>query len=111
MSVEYLVKHKEAILQGIQKLIDIPKEKETDTFDPYFGICYNLSNILSDLKIHIGYDIVCYYDFTVDWPNYSGKPVYPIIRDGFTPRWEGKQLEYRISLLHHLYKKIEELEL
>lgn len=110
MSVEYLVEHKETILKGIKELIEIPKEEKTESFDPHVGICYNLSNILSDLKIHIGYDIVTDYDFTVDWPHYSGKICYPVPRKNYGPRWEGQQLEYRISLLEHLYKKIGELE-
>jgi hypothetical protein len=112
MSVEYLVEHKETILKGIKELIEIPKE-EMYIFDPNFGICWNLSSILGalGLQAYLGYDIISDYDFALDWPHYSGKNSYPIPRETCGPRWEGQQLEYRISLLEHLYKKIEELEL
>lgn len=83
---------------------------------PTYGVCFNLSTrqdqepkrygLATD---NSGYDIV--EENSSDWEFYSGISCYPVPEEIGTrdsaPKWEGEQLEYRVSLINHIISKLE----
>ena len=82
-----------------------------EVYRGFLGICANVSYKLDTVDIHeqdfdAYEDIVfCYYK----WPTYSGDAAFPVEGNWLAPKWEGTQLELRISLLKHIIKSLEEL--
>jgi hypothetical protein len=79
---------------------------------PDYGICFNLSNAQSQelgnferVADSSGYDIV--EKNSLDWEFYSGINCYPVPEEDSKNKWEGKQLEYRVSLINHIISKLE----
>ena len=82
-----------------------------EVYRGFLGICANVSYKLDTVDINeqdfdAYYDVVfCYYE----WPTYSGDDNSPVEGRYVEPKWEGTQLELRISLLKHIIKSLEEL--
>lgn len=76
------------------------------------GVCFNLDmrcNYITGRKPEsmtestklCGYDAVSHY--SISWPLYSGRWAQPIPYSfDYTGKWEGEQLDYRMSLVNHI---------
>lgn len=109
--------HKQLILEALKQLYDL------DLPNPNAGICTNLNNALKYKGIDIDQrndmlDIIEAH--FPSWRYYSGTDKFPIPSSNpdFAPGeyyayranklWEGEQLLYRLDLLDHLIKKLEQ---
>lgn len=71
-------------------------------YDKWRGICFNLNE-----KHPHKYDSYMFVrENCEDWKHFSGDSSYPIPEDLYLGKWEGVNLEMRISLIDHLLTKV-----
>ena len=77
--------------------------------DPDFGICRNLNNNFSSSGAYGGMGYVVVGTYSPTWRHYSGSDEYPVPKPElgqYGKLWEGKQLDYRLSLIRHIFKEV-----
>lgn len=72
---------------------------------PFFGICLNLSKLLNNDS---AYNFVARH--SEGWKHHTGVYNHPVEFSIEEDKWEGKQLELRLSLIDHLITKAKLLE-
>jgi hypothetical protein len=69
-------------------------------------ITFNPEKIVTGRQSH-GYFIV--NQLSRNWKHFSGNPYYPITCTPNLEKWEGNQLELRISLMEHLISELKKI--
>lgn len=99
----------------IRALRRVRRKAVVGQYGPYHGgVCCHLEGVLPKGSTCCVEDLM--RDGLADWPLNSGEPSFPVpggsavYFDG-TPRWSGKMLEYRLSLIDHLIGKLERKEI
>lgn len=76
----------------------------------YFGICYNLSNLIIEINNddrRMGYNVI--EVFSLGWKHHTGILESPVPYESCRGLWEGNQLVLRIDLINYIIKQLEEI--
>jgi len=75
--------------------------------DEYFGICWNAKFFANSEIGSEAYELCA--DISPSWQYFSGSEICPIPKRKLaeTHKWQGGQLNYRLSLINHMINKIE----
>lgn len=85
--------------------------KHNPPIDTDFGICWNLSKLISNLNEGLyfkGYDIVKV--FSEGWKHHTGVIENPIPYEEDSYFWKGQQLEYRLDLINYIIEQLKEIK-
>ena len=96
--------------EQLQMYIETLERMKTERYKETHGICYNLlimSGETSSLFEQSSYLFVT--EYSEGWRYHTGDYLFPVPDVEHSPPWEGKHLEYRLSLIDHLINKAKEV--
>ena len=95
--------------EQLQMYIETLERMKTERYKEYNGICYNLL-IMSGEPVSLfeqsAYTFVS--EYSEGWKYHTGSYIFPVPDVENSTAWEGKHLEYRLSLIDYLITKAKE---